>query len=182
MSWNANDLEHLTLIDRVKRLERSTLKPNEDGGYDETAPSLTEQVLELYQKVIDLMPIYRQTNDQVTSLGDILCDMLNIPKNSEREDYPVIGSTLCDVYQLTFDAYDDTNPLEGHSLIYIPKDNNVIILFKIGVIGVSNSSPEFYALEHDSVVTSYISSLSGFYYRLLLRKVATDVLYQHDYS
>lgn len=181
MSWNANDLEHLTLIDRVKRLERSTLKPNEDGGYDETAPSLTEQVLELYQKVIDLTPIYRQTNDQVTSLGDILCDMLNIPKNSERENSPSPGSTLCDVYELTFDAYDDSKPLEGHSLIYIPKDNSVSILFLMGVIGVSGV-PEFYNLEYYSGVTSTIPSLVGMHYRLLLRKVATDVLYQHDFS
>lgn len=51
MSWNTNDLEHLTLIDRVKRLERSTLKPNEDGGYDETSPNITERVEALEAKV-----------------------------------------------------------------------------------------------------------------------------------
>lgn len=181
MSWNANDLEHLTLIDRVKRLERSTLKPNEDGGYDETSPNLTEQVLELYQKVIDSMPIYRQTNDQVSSLGDILADMLNIPKNSEREDSPVSGLTLCDVYQLTFDAYDDASPLEGHSLIYIPKDSTIKFLFMMEVIESSGGGIH-YTLDQDSVVTTIITSLSGMYYRLLLRKVATDVLYQHDQS
>ena len=54
MSWNANDLEHLTLIDRVKRLERSALKPNEDGGYDETSPNLTERVDALEIKGLEL--------------------------------------------------------------------------------------------------------------------------------
>lgn len=122
--------------------------------------------------------IYWQGNTSA-QLGDIITDMLGQPQNSLRLDYTEPGVDLCSVYELTVNAYNDSDPYQGKTLIYVPDDTSKSILFFLVLATGTDTSSK---VDWDNDLTVAIPDLAGFGYQVLLKLVATNQLYQHSWS
>lgn len=118
--------------------------------------------------------IYWQGNTSAR-FGDIITDMLGQPQNSLRHDYVENGVDLCSVYELTVNAYDDSYPYQGKTLIYVPNDTTKRIeFFLVLAVGPDTSL----LVEWGTDLTAAIPDLSGIGYQVLLKLVATNQLKQ----
>ena len=110
-------------------------------------------------------------------LGDIITDMLGQAQNSTRPNSVAEGD-LCDVYELTVVAYNDSEPYQGTTMIYVPNDEDKRIVFYLSLVGLFDIT----LVDHVTDLTEELEELDYYGYRVLLKQVATNQPYLHSYS
>lgn len=129
MGWNGNDIQYLSTIDRVKRLERSTLEPNESGDYDETSPNLTERVVALEASVntlenggINTIVIDSSTPFTI-KITDIVADK-QIKKFRLKQSFATGGSISSNYFSLSYDETPRYKVSAFDDIVFIRDDSN----------------------------------------------------------
>ncbi len=115
-------------------------------------------------------------------LGKLISEIIGRDWSKYRS-YPNLGE-LTDVYQLQFDCYTDGGPVEGHSIIHVPHNENHAIIFNMILLRHDEDSTNFVTvIEQDTRINdSLIASIENVGFAIYLRKIASNQPYRYDFS
>ena len=114
--------------------------------------------------------------------GKIISELLG--RDPSKYEYgPTVGD-MTDVYTLQFDCYDDSSPIEGHSIIHVPHNENYEIIFKMILLRWDDDSTNFVTGIDQNVPmnNSLIPDIETYGFAIYLRKIASNQPYRYDYN
>ena len=89
---------------------------------------------------------------------------------------------MTDVYQLQFDCYNDGDAIEGHSIIHVPHDEAIEMVFSMTLL-LYDLYDENIRIDHLSTIdNSLIDNIEACGFAIYLRKIASNQPQRFDYS
>ena len=113
----------------------------------------------------------------VVTLGKIISELLG----RDFDKYTTAPATgdPTDVYTLQFDCYNDSSSYEGHSIIHVPHNEDIEIVFTMIIL----SEGTVIKINKDAeLVNARIPGIEDSEFAIYLRKIASNQPHRFDWS
>ena len=114
---------------------------------------------------------------QGVTLKKIISEMLG-RGIAKTEGYPDVGDPT-DVYTLQFDFYNDSDAFEGHSIIHVPHNEDIEIVFTMIIL---SEDTVIRINKGTELVNARIPGIEDWGFAIYLRKIASNQPQRFDYS